>query len=451
MPSPRNKLYKIALPSTRCSQHSTMASIIPPKRPVRAGMPKLVMPTSVTPDASEDTSRIDSTTGETDATIMPRAIPSQLGLGLETQMDELKRMLDDMKTPASVSYEYGGVDMQVQASGDSGMTSSSNSSSWHMPQDPSSVSFMRSNSSLELESSIPPASEHANDIEVLASLGEGASGEVKKARIKSTGKIIAQKVIPTSPDPMIHRQLLRELNVNKSCKSEYIVNYYGAFFEPETASITICMEFCEAGSMDSIYRRVKARGGRVGEKVLAKLAESIIKGLEYLHQCRIIHRDVKPSNILVRRDGQMKLCDFGVSGELIDSVAGTFTGTATYMAPERIMGHSYTITSDVWSVGVTILELALNRYPFSEDGETPMGPIDLLSYLLGSPLPTLESNDQIRWSRSLRDFVDRCLERDGTKRDSPRVLLQHPLVRRAEMIPNSDMARFVASVWNWTS
>ena len=318
---------------------------------------------------------------------MPRAIPSQPSLGLETQMDEIKRMLDDTRTPASMSYEYGGVDMHAQASGESGMTSSSNSSSWHMHHDSSSVPFMRSNSSLELESSIPPASEHANDIEVLASLGEGASGEVKKARIKSTGKIIAQKVIPTSPDPMIHRQLLRELNVNKSCKSEYIVNYYGAFFEPETASITICMEFCEAGSMDSIYRRVKSRGGRVGEKVLAKLAESIIKGLEYLHQCRIIHRDVKPSNILVRRDGQMKLCDFGVSGELINSVAGTFTGTATYMAPERIMGHSYTITSDVWSVGVTILELALNRYPFSEDGETPMGPIDLLSYLLSSPLP----------------------------------------------------------------
>lgn len=92
------------------------------------------------------------------------------------------------------------------------------------------------------------------------------------------------------------------------------------------------MEFCEAGSMDSIYRRVKGRGGRVGEKVLAKLAESILKGLEYLHQQRIIHRDVKPSNILVTRDGQMKLCDFGVSGELINSVAGTFTGTCTYMA-----------------------------------------------------------------------------------------------------------------------
>jgi len=140
------------------------------------------------------------------------------------------------------------------------------------------------------------------------------------------------KTIATSPDPTIHRQLLRELNINKNCHSPYIVQYYGAFFEPESASITICMEFCEAGSMDSIYRRVKGRGGRVGEKVLAKLAESILNGLEYLHQQRIIHRDVKPSNILVTRDGQMKLCDFGVSGELINSVAGTFTGTCTYMA-----------------------------------------------------------------------------------------------------------------------
>ena len=201
--------------------------------------------------------------------------------------------------------------------------------------------------------------------------------------------------------------------------------------------------------MDSIYRRVKSRGGRVGEKVLAKLAESILKGLEYLHQRRIIHRDVKPSNILVTRNGQMKLCDFGVSGELINSVAGTFTGTSTYMAPERIMGRPYTISSDVWSLGVTILELALNRYPFAEGGEAPMGPIDLLFFLLNSPLPTLEDTEQIRWSRSLRDFVDRCLERDGAIRVAPLTLLAHPLIRRAEHISNTDMARFVASVWRW--
>ncbi|KAL4402319.1 Protein kinase C signaling pathway involved MAPKK protein [Malassezia pachydermatis] len=115
------------------------------------------------------------------------------------------------------------------------------------------------------------------------------------------------------------------------------------------------------------------------------------------------------------------------------------------------MGQPYTITSDVWSLGVTILELALNRYPFTEDGEPPMGPIDLLTFLLNSPLPTLKDDPErgVRWSRSLRDLVERCLIRDGTKRDSIRVLLQHPLVKRAELIPNTDMARFVAKVWNW--
>lgn len=259
------------------------------------------------------------------------------------------------------------------------------------------------------------------------------------------------QTIATSPDPTIHRQLLRELNVNQTCRSEYIVEYYGAFFEPENATITICMEFCEAGSMDTIYRRVKARGGRIGEKVLVKLAGSIIHGLEYLHERRIIHRDVKPSNILVTRSGLVKLCDFGVSGELIDSVAGTFTGTSTYMAPERILGHPYTVTSDVWSLGVTILELAMNRFPFASESDAPLGPIELMTYLLQAPLPKLEDNEaqNIKWSRALRDFLDRCLVRDGTVRPPPRVLLNHPVVKRSETIPSSDMARFVANVWKW--
>lgn len=241
--------------------------------------------------------------------------------------------------------------------------------------------------------------------------------------------------------------------MNQTCRSEYIVEYYGAFFEPENAMITICMEFCEAGSMDAIYRRVKARGGRIGEKVLVKLAGSIIKGLEYLHEQRIIHRDVKPSNMLVTRGGQVKLCDFGVAGELIDSVAGTFTGTSSYMAPERIMGQPYTVSSDVWSLGIAILELAMNRFPFAGENDMPMGPIDLMTVLLHAPLPTLEDDEvhHIKWSRALRDFLNRCLVRDGNERATPRVLLAHPVVKRSEAIPSGDMARFVASVWKWTS
>lgn len=113
------------------------------------------------------------------------------------------------------------------------------------------------------------------------------------------------------------------------------------------SQIAICMEYCEGGSLDAIYRRIKERQGRTGEKVLGKVAESVLKGLSYLHERKIIHRDIKPSNILVTRNGMIKLCDFGISGELINSMAGTFCGTSYYMAPERIRGARYTITADV--------------------------------------------------------------------------------------------------------
>ena len=118
-----------------------------------------------------------------------------------------------------------------------------------------------------------------------------------------------------------------ELSFNKSCASEHICEYYGAFMDDTAGTIGISMEFCEGGSLDSVYREIKEQGGRTGEKVLGKIAEGVLNGLTYLHGHRIIHRDIKPSNILLTRQGKVKLCDFGVSGEFgTKGDANTFIG-----------------------------------------------------------------------------------------------------------------------------
>lgn len=118
-----------------------------------------------------------------------------------------------------------------------------------------------------------------------------------------------------------------------------------------------------------------------------------------------------------------------------------------------MQGLSYTITSDVWSLGVTMLELALNRYLFTTElGDMP-SPMELLACLLHAPLPVLEDDPAhgVKWSRALRDFLDHCLVRDGVQRVAPRVLLHHPLIKRAQAIPSSDIARFLGQVWDWPS
>jgi mitogen-activated protein kinase kinase len=311
-------------------------------------------------------------------------------------------------------------------------------------------------------------------IQELGSLGEGAGGAVTKCILRGGRTVFALKIITTNPDPDVKKQIVREIGFNKSCKDPHICAYFGAFVEPSTATISIAMEFCEGGSLDSIYREIKTLGGRTGEKVLGKIAEGVLQGLTYLHGKKIIHRDIKPSNILMTREGLVKLCDFGVSGEFgTKGDANTFIGTSYYMAPERITGQSYTITSDVWSTGVTLLEVAQHRFPFPADGTVDQpraGLIDLLTYIVRQPVPKLKDEPEkgVLWSENFKYFIecwyfflssflvalqfglmfDNSLEKDPTRRASPWRMLEHPWMQ--DMKPKRvNMAHFLAKVWGW--
>ncbi|KAI0127693.1 kinase-like domain-containing protein [Xylariales sp. AK1849] len=288
----------------------------------------------------------------------------------------------------------------------------------------------------------------------LGGLGEGAGGAVTKCKLTGGTTVFALKVITTNPDPDVKKQIVREINFNKECASEHICRYYGAFVDPATATISIAMEFCEGGSLDSIYKEVRRLGGRTGEKVLGKIAEGVLGGLTYLHSKKIIHRDIKPSNILLCRNGDVKLCDFGVSGDFgTKGEANTFIGTSYYMAPERITGKAYTITSDVWSTGVTLLEVAQHRFPFPADGtemQPKAGLIDLLTYIARGPIPKLkdEPDANIFWSENFKYFIECCLEKEAGRRASPWRMLDHPWMVEMKT-KRVNMEKYLSQVWGW--
>ncbi|CAG9937695.1 unnamed protein product [Clonostachys rosea f. rosea IK726] len=291
-------------------------------------------------------------------------------------------------------------------------------------------------------------------IEEIGNLGEGAGGAVTKARLKGGKTLFALKIITTNPDPDAKKQIVREIGFNKGCASDHICRYYGVFGDPSTATISIAMEFCEGGSLDSIYKEVKRLGGRTGEKVLGKIAEGVMAGLTYLAQRRIIHRDIKPSNILLCRNGAVKLCDFGVSGDFgTKGEANTFIGTNAYMAPERITGQSYTITSDVWSTGVTLLEVAQHRFPFPADGtdaQPKAGVIDLLTYIVRQPVPQLKDEPEmdVYWSDNFKYFIQCCLEKNTSRRASPWKMMDHPWMVEMKS-KRVNMVKYLSFVWGW--
>ena len=229
-----------------------------------------------------------------------------------------------------------------------------------------------------------------------AELGAGNGGVVHLVHHKASGFEMALKLIHLEVKPAIQKQIMRELNVLHECSSPYIVGFYGAF--SSDGEINICMENMDAGSLDLVMKKAR----RIPEHILGIVSKAVILGLQYLREKhKIIHRDVKPSNILVNSRGEIKLCDFGVSGQLIDSMANSFVGTRSYMAPERLQGSKYTVLSDIWSLGLSMIEMSIGRYPIPPpspsqiaaifgsgdgkgaiDGPRPMAIFELLDYIV---------------------------------------------------------------------
>lgn len=275
-----------------------------------------------------------------------------------------------------------------------------------------------------------------DDLEIIKDLGAGNGGTVSKVKHIPTNTVMARKIIHVEAKKEMRKRIVRELQIMHGCHSDYIVTFYGAFLN-ENNDVIMCMEYMDVGALD----RISKVFGPVRVDVLGKIAEATLGGLTYLYsKHHIMHRDIKPSNILVNSRGSIKLCDFGVSGELINSVADTFVGTSTYMAPERIQGERYTVKSDVWSFGLSIMELAIGKFPFAaseqlSDAESaPAGILDLLQQIVHEPAPQLPKSDA--FPQILEDMIQKCLYKEPERRPTPQELFDRDLfVQAAKRTP----------------
>ncbi|KAF8984390.1 Protein kinase C signaling pathway involved MAPKK protein [Entomortierella lignicola] len=281
------------------------------------------------------------------------------------------------------------------------------------------------------------------DMITLKKLGEGSAGTVCKVKHVPTGFVMARKHVRCDPNPDFQRLLQRELKTLDRCHSPWIVTFYGAYMEDD--ELAICMEYCEGGSMEAVYRRVAEKGMKISESILGKISEAVLNGLVYLHKMHhVIHRDLKPSNIVVTMEGRIKLCDFGVSGDLVNSLAETFVGTSYYMAPERIQGGKYPVQSDVWSLGLTMIEIAQMKNPFPQN----LAAFELLHYIVNQPVPCLPEDEP--WTSDIRDFLNQCLIKDFTKRPTPEQIKDHPFIVESSKRSDEevDMKSWIQSVWD---
>ncbi|PRP84427.1 hypothetical protein PROFUN_08107 [Planoprotostelium fungivorum] len=259
------------------------------------------------------------------------------------------------------------------------------------------------------------------EFELVEKLGSGSYGVVWRAIHQKTKTVSAIKIVPVENDL---EDLFHEISMMKACKSPYIINYFGSYFRPGENELWIVMEMCGAGSVSDL---MKVTDKTLTEEQIAVVLRDALKGLAYLHDLRKIHRDIKAGNILLNNKGQGKLADFGVSGQLSDTMAkrNTVIGTPFWMAPEVIQEIGYDVKADIWSLGITGIEMADGKPPHAN-----IHPMRVIFMIPSKPPPKLAEPD--KWSKDFNDFLSLCLMKNPDQRPTANELLQSTFLVNAK-------------------